>query len=67
MLMQFPSDAARLSDLDDLAWLSSSDEHSELAACCIQLSERKQSLKLVVCNEMVWTNVALWIRVTVVG
>lgn len=44
------ADAARLNDLDDLAWLSSSNEHSEMAACCIQLSERKQSLKLVVCN-----------------
>lgn len=65
--MWFPSDAARLDDSANLAWLSLSDEPGGLIASCIQLSERKQSLKLLACDELTWTNVALWIRVTVAG
>lgn len=57
--MQSPSHAARLNDLANLVWLSSSDEPGGLAACCMQLSEKKHSLKLMACDELAWTNVAL--------
>lgn len=57
--MQFPSDAARVNDLASLAWLSSSDEPGKLVTHYVEITDKKQSLKLLFCDELAWASVAV--------